>query len=201
MKYFTFFLAILLSLQSFASSVEVKTVFFSIGGFANESGRVQIDDQGTQNSLNLSPFLQTGFIWHYSPQISLNPSFALGLPEEGRDPNISKQFYFLHFPASYVTGPLSIQIGTGLFFTSISGEGGTEELDNGLSTTLFPLPKSSVASVNIISSIGLEIQLVSQLSLSASTFIFNITDDLSRTINYMVNFSYHYTPQKTGEKI
>jgi hypothetical protein len=167
-------------------------LYAGLGNLSEFPGTIQTDDQGTTNSFSLIPTLQVGIKYDVWGNFSLNPELILTLPRKGRDPLISKFNYFTLLSAAYNYHDFLFRFGLGLSLQRISGEGGTQALNNGLGTDEFPMPETSSVSQNLITLLGVEYFIVDQVSVRTDVFAYNIEDNLNRAVSYNLSFMYHF---------
>lgn len=189
---FNFKLIIILHSFNLFASTQDFDIYAGLGNLTEFPGTVQTDDQGGTNSFSFSPSLHIGIKYDIYKQFSLNPELILTLPEKGRDPLISKFKYFTLFSAGYQYRDFIFRLGVGFALQRISGEGGTQALDNGLDTSNFPMPEESSQSSNFLTLLGVEYYIINQLSVRTEAYIYNIEEDLGRAYTYNLSFLYHF---------
>ena len=174
------------------ASVQDFDFYAGLGSLTEFPSTVQTDDQGSTNSFTLSPSLHIGIKYDIYGQFSLNPELILTLPEKGRDPLISKFKYFTLFSGGYQYRDFLFRLGFGFALQKISGEGGTQALDNGLNTTNFPMPETSSQSRNFLTLLGVEYYIINAVSVRTEAYVYNIETKLNRAFTYNLSFLYHF---------
>ncbi|MBT7609846.1 MAG: hypothetical protein HN576_08820 [Bacteriovoracaceae bacterium] len=167
-------------------------LYTGIGNLSEFPGQVQIDNKGATNPFFFKPTLQIGIKYDFWGNFSLNPEFILTLPEKGQDPLISKFNYFTLLSAAYKYQDFLFRFGFGFSIQKISGEGGTQALNNGLSTDEFPMPEASSISRNLITLLGVEYFILKKLSVRTDVFAYNIEENLNRALSYNVSLFFHF---------
>ena len=196
-------LIVLLNSSTFASSL--KDVHFGFGNLPQFPGEIQTTVEGETNGFEFTPYLQGGLRYEVIksiPELTLLSELILA-PRETRDPNISKFTFMTLFSAAYAFNDIGIigtsysipwidfKIGTGFSITRISGDGGTQDLNNGSSSDAFPLPFEPSFTRNVIVSAGAEIAPINSLSFRSDIHIYNIHESESRATSYIISAHYH----------
>lgn len=180
--FFTFFLQV-------ARGYDVTA---SLGNLCEFIGKIQTDESGDTNFCGFNPYLAATFDYPLSPQFILSPEAGFSFPKKGRDENISKMTTFILANAKYRFSMFHLLAGAGLFFTRISGDGGEQELNNGNTTSSFPMPDSTVYSRNFIVNLGAGINFTPKWSADFHTFIFNLLESEDRAYSVAINGTYHF---------
>ncbi|MGB0452952.1 MAG: hypothetical protein ACPGJV_04485 [Bacteriovoracaceae bacterium] len=175
--------------------------FIRVGlGFLNEYwGKVQVDDSGETNSLDLQVYLNTEVPFSFGKSFTFIPEFGITIPKsthDGEGMTIIKYFTLAHLGFK-VSNDVLIRIGSGFFFTYFSASGGTQTLANGTETTDFPLPNGTSTARNVILSQGIEWTLpVNQrthpITVKIENFVFNLEDSDKRAISSVFNVNYGF---------
>jgi len=185
---------VLLALFFFSSSVFGFTydAALSIGNLCEYVGKIQTDENGGTNSCEFNPYLSASMDVPLTNQFLLSPEAGFSFPKKGRDENISKMSLFLLANTKYKWNFMHLIGGAGLFFTRISASGGTEELNNGNSTSAFPLPEGAVYTRNFILNAGLGFDFTQSLSADLHTYVFNLLKSEDRAFSILINGTYHF---------
>lgn len=154
--------------------------------------KVQTDENGSLNTFRPKPFVSAELIFDITQQFKWRPSLGLGLPHEGRDPNIKRWSFYTFFPASYAWENWNFFLGPGFFFTRLSSDGGTAELDNGVGTDRFFLPEVSSTSANLIWDAAVSYQFHPQLSARLDVFVTQLMDSERRSFSNSISIHYHF---------
>ena len=192
---FAIIMIILISFSSFAKvKVEIHDTYIGLGGFTQFFNDIQIDQYGGKNKVKFTPFINLGFIWAPNDTISFNPEIGITLFDESRDEYTTRSHAYINSSVGYKLKMFHPFIGVGFFMTNISGDGGVETLDNGNSSTDFPLPAESSRSYNFSTIIGLEIFASENFSIKTQAFLFNLFEKLSANEAFLINVAYHWDP-------
>lgn len=195
----------LLLITSAALASSLKDVHIGLGNLTQFPGTIQTTLEGETNGFEFSPYLQMGLRFQLiksTPNLTLLTELILA-PQETRDPNISKFTFMTLLSAAYAFNDIEIigidykipwidfKLGTGLSVTKISGDGGTQMLNNGASTDSFPLPFVPSFTKNIIITSGIEIAPIKSFSIKSDIHIYNIHESESRATSYIISAHYH----------
>lgn len=183
---------ILLFFYLFASSARSYDVTLSFGNLCEYVGKVQTDEEGSTGLCQFNPYLASSFDYPLTSEFILSPEVGFSIPKSGRDENIKKMNLFLLANTQYKLTNLHFIGGLGLFFTRLSANGGTEELNNGTGTSSFPLPDSAVYTRNFILNLGAGFHFHPNWSADLHTFIFNLLTSEDRSFSIAFNGTYHF---------
>lgn len=183
------FLSAFLSIES---AHAVYDVGVSIGNLCEYVGKIQTDDEGSKNVCSFNPYFAGSVDFEVTPQFLLSPEAGFSVPKSGRDENISKMSLFALANAKYKFSEFHFIGGLGLFFTRISGKGGTQELNNGNSSVSFPMPDTSVYTRNFILNLGLGADFGKEWSVDLHTYVFNALTSEDRAFSLALNGTYHF---------
>lgn len=189
-KYPTLLLGLLLMLT--AHQARGYDLGLSLGNLCEYIGKIQTDDNGSTNLCSFNPYLATSVDFALSKQFFFSPELGLSFPRSGRDENISKMSLFALANTKFKFSEFHFIGGAGLFFTRIAGKGGTEELNNGTTTSSFPLPDSTIYTRNFILNLGLGANFGQEWSVEAHTYIFNLLESEDRAFSLAINGTYHF---------
>ena len=184
-------LLLLVSSPLVAIESPLKDFNFGVGNLSQFIGRLQTNEAGDRNGLTFEPFVGAEFRIDLTPRWSLAPEFAVGLPREGRDSNITKLTYWVSGSVGYSIRDYILQAGLGLFMNRVSGSGGSSELPNGTGTDSFPLPDGSATSTNLTTHIGLRYFFLPDWSAKTQLHVYNLEDSDERAVSWLLMFSYH----------
>lgn len=189
-KYLTFLIGLLFfSNTGFAFTYDAN---FSLGNLCEFVGKIQTNDNGSTNTCEFNPYLSGALDIPLTSQFIVSPELGFTFPKHGRDDNISKMTLFALANTKYHFGFMYILGGAGLYFTRISASGGTEELNNGTSTSSFPLPEGAVYSRNFIVNAGLGVNFTKEFSADLHTYVFNLLSSDDRAFSVLINGTYHF---------
>lgn len=177
----------LYSLNAFAYDFNM-----SIGNLCEYVGKIQTDDSGSMNVCSFNPYLASAIDYSITPEFVISPEAGFSIPKHGRDENISEMSLFLLANSKYKFSNFHIIGGAGIFMTRTSADGGTEELNNGTSTTSFPLPSSTIYTSNIILNLGVGADFNKNWSATFHTYIFNLLEKEDRAFSIAINGTYHF---------
>ena len=122
----------------------------------------------------------------------LYPQFGLLFPQSGRHDKINKLSLFTLLNLGYLWKDFTFRLGVGLFFTRISSDGGTQELNNGGEISTFYLPEKTSTARNLITNLGLEYRLHRLWSTRFEFIGYNLEDSADRALSYTISFHYHF---------
>ncbi|MDD4976136.1 MAG: hypothetical protein PHY93_17400 [Bacteriovorax sp.] len=178
----------------FASSQTAKAydATLSLGNLCEYVGKIQTDDSGGTNVCSFDPYLAGSLDYAVNNELILAPEIGLSFPKSGRDENISKMSFIALANAKYKFSMFHFIGGAGLFFTRISGSGGTQDLNNGNTTVSFPMPDSTVYSRNFIVNLGLGMNFNKDWSADLHTYVFNLLKSEDRAFSIAINATYHF---------
>lgn len=179
-------------LSSFPCYALVYDAAVSVGNLCEYVKKIQVDENGSQNACSFNPFVSASLNIPVSERLWVAPEFGLSLPRKGRDENISKISF-----AGLINGKVKwdryhLVAGAGLFFTRISADGGDEELNNGNTTSSFPLPEGAVYTRNFIVNAGVGYDFTPTLSADLQTYIFNLLEKNERAVSVLINGTWHF---------
>jgi hypothetical protein len=165
----------------------------SIGNLNEYIRKIQTNENGDLNTFSFTPYLDYKLNFsldEYLKNTFFNLELGTTLPKSDKDPNTSRiKFFslanFLYRPNSHFVG-----LGAGLFFTRISGNGGEETLNNGSTTSSFPLPDKAVISRNMIVNFFYGYQFKSNINLEMQVLGFNITTKEERAFSIGTSIAY-----------
>jgi|GEM_PF-1534395 len=169
-------------------------LYVGIGNMSKYTKRVQIDSAGGTEAFNINPMFKVearsdiNFDWYFLPQL------AIVLPQDSRDSQTHKQIFFVMPGFGYRMDPsFMINSGIGLQFTHIYGDGGTKTLNNGTSSTAFPVPDRNVLTSNAILNLGGQYFFNKDISGRIEVSVMNLLIDSGRTtFNYFFMAHYHF---------
>lgn len=186
--YLIFLLLILLTKNCWAYDANI-----SVGNLTEFITRVQTDDSGTLNVLTFNPYIASAINFNIeNSSILLSPELGFTIPKSGRDQNTNRMTFYSILNLKYNFESIFLDFGAGLFFTRIWGNGGNESLNNGNSTTSFPLPDKSTISRNTIVNLGLGHHFNSDWDAEVHTYIFNLISRDDRSYSLLLNGTYHF---------
>ena len=166
--------------------------YLGVGNLSQFSNKIQIDDQGKTSFLSFKPTFHAGIDYEIFSNISLIPELILTLPEKGRDPNISKWQYFALMSGGYKLSNWMFRFGFGFAMQRLSADGGTESLNNGTSTTSFPLPETSSVSQNFVTLLGVQYEFLQNWSARVEAMVYNAEDGEDRAVSHTLTVIYHF---------
>ncbi|MGZ3788628.1 MAG: hypothetical protein ACXVLQ_08905 [Bacteriovorax sp.] len=190
LKYPTFLFGLLFC--CFPFETKAYDAALSLGNLCEYVGKIQTNDSGSTNVCTFTPYLSGSVDFPLTPLFALSPEAGFSFPKSGRDENISKMNLFILANTKYKFSPFHVLGGLGFFFTRISGKGGNEELNNGTSTSSFPLPDSTIYSRNFILNLGLGASFDSHWSADLHTYVFNLLESEDRAFSIVINGTYHF---------
>lgn len=128
--------------------------------------------------------------WYWSPQFTLTHVTSLVYPVEVPEKRVTKDLLVLNsFFSKKFNSDFDFFTGPGLFIYQIQGKGGTVELNNGTSTSEFPLPSRLSLSRSIVWSVGVGYSK-DLWNLSAETLFHQLFSEPRRSYSFFLSFSY-----------
>lgn len=194
-KYLTFTLSLLCTPVLFAAEqTSKKELVASVGNLCEHVGTYQKNTKGDKNFCEFKPIFSLALDYPIHAQYSLYPQVSISLPKKSRDKNISKLTYstlinLVYRPHSF---PLSYMLGTGIFFTRLSGNGGKATLNNGVDIEEFQLPGKVMTASNMIVNFGLNYKFKPNISGEIYSYFFNLDNAEDRSYSLGLNFNYHF---------
>ena len=189
---------LLTSSQAFGEKKKlISKGFFSLGNLSLYPRKVQIDTNGTTEDFNFNPYFSFGLEYPWNKSWSFYPEAGLAFTGNGRHSAISRYGLFLLGDIGYRWKDFTFQTGLGLYWTLLDGDGGTQSLNNGNSTTNFYIPEFTSISSNLNLNLGFSYpigQLFNfiSLNLKIDSSVYNITNSLKRAISYRVGLQYFF---------
>jgi hypothetical protein len=176
----------------FLQTAKAYDVTLSLGNLCEYVGKIQTDDSGGTNVCSFNPYLASSVDYAINDKFILAPEIGFSFPRHGRDEKISKMSLFALANAKYKFSMFHFIGGAGLFFSRISGSGGTQELNNGNGTDSFPMPDTTVYSRNFIINLGLGMDFDKEWSADLHTYVFNLLKSEDRVFSISINGTYHF---------
>jgi hypothetical protein len=170
----------------------IEDVTFGIGTQTQFVGKVQSDEVGSTNKFEFNPYLTAAAEVSLTDNFSFYPEFGVLIPDSTRDPLVSKMTYFFLGSFGYELRDWVVRAGLGLSMTRISGDGGTQVLDNGNGQTSFPMPEGSATSRNVILNLGTEYFIHQDWSARVESSVYNPINSRNRAFTYQLAFYYHF---------
>lgn len=171
---------------------------FGLGNLSEHLSVLQ-DENGVKSPLYFNPYFDAKIDYDISEVFSknikgvyLSPELGFTLPKSDPDPNTHNMKIFGLINFKYKFEHAYLLIGGGLFITRVWGDLGEEELNNGTSTTAFPLPDRTTYSRNAIINYGIGYHFDNHLNLELHSFIFNVESSEDRSFSVGLNASYHF---------
>lgn len=186
---------LILSVYLFYPSISMSAiddVTFGVGTQTQFVGKVQSDEAGSTNKFEFNPYLTATAEFSLTDRLSFYPEFGFLIPDSTRDPLISKMTYFFLGSLGFEIRDWVLRSGLGLSMTRISGDGGTQVLDNGAGQTSFPMPEGSATSRNVILNLGAEYFVHQDWSARLETSVFNPINSRNRSFTYQLAIYYHF---------
>lgn len=165
-----------------------------LGTMTQNFRKVQTTVGGDKNNFKLDPYLSAAIKYPLTAQFSLVPSFGSTIPRKSeKDDNITKfTYYFLTEAAFHLNSQLSFKAGPGLSFNYLSGKGGEKILNNGTTSSSFPVPSGSATTRNLIFSLGGDFRFLGHWAFQMQTLFFNPHDSVSRSITYTLSILFYF---------
>ena len=165
---------------------------FSVGNLCEYVGKIQTDDSGSTNFCQFKPYLAASYDYALTDSLLISPELATTLPGHGRDENISKLSFYTLINTKYKLSVFHFIGGLGLYFTKISGNGGSETLNNGNSTVNFSIPEKTIFTRNFIMNLGAGWDFDPKWNTDLHLLVFNLTSSEDRAYTIALNLTYHY---------
>ncbi len=164
----------------------------SVGNLCEYVEKIQTNDAGKTNFCSFNPYISGSIDYAFIRPLVITPQAGFTLPHAGRDTNISKMDLFVLMNVKYFWYRLQFTIGAGFLYSRISGPGGEEVLNNGNSTTSFPLPDSAVYARNFIYNLGAGVRLTRSFGAEVHAYVFNANNSEDRAFSLGANITYHF---------
>lgn len=189
LKYLTLTIGLLLFSHKESYGYDIN---LSVGNLCEYIGKIQTDDHGSINTCSFNPYLAGAIDYTLNNQFIFSNEYGLTIPRSGRDKNISKSSLFALANIKYKYNILYAIAGFGLFSNRIQGFGGEESLNNGNHLDSFPLPDTTVYTLNFILNLGLGVDINKEWSADLHSYIFNTFTSEDRAFSIALNGSYHF---------
>ncbi len=163
-------------------------------GLMNQSiGKFQDSSDGSKSKFNHRLTLEAGLEYDLNSDFFLAGDFGALWPGGADEDYISKKVFYFNFHAGYsLSEEFDLRLGTGMTLTTISGDGGTTELQNGVGTTSFIIPDQSTTARNITFNIAGLYHFHPEYSVKLELLVFNLINSRNRTFNYALTARYHF---------
>jgi hypothetical protein len=155
-------------------------------------GKVQTDTSGSTNKFDFNPYLTVGAEFFIYSDFSFTPEFAFTFPQDSRDSYMKKWTYWTQLLGVYTYQDFKFKLGPGLLMNQISSDGGTQTLNNGTSSSDFPMPNGTSTSRNLTLNFATQWQFIKEASARFEGQLINLTDSESRSFSYTFSFYYHF---------
>jgi len=166
-------------------------VGFHLGGFSEFIRAIQIDDQGSKNLFNPSPFIGFSAIVPLNEQWLFHPELNWVLPQEVGQ-GVSKNIFMLRGDFSYAMDDWwRLRVGTSLMINNIRGSGGTQRMNNGDGSADFFVPAESKTAVNNTLDLGVEMHS-DEFAARFQTYIYSLLKSDRRQYSLSLTLSYYY---------
>ncbi|MEC7276236.1 MAG: hypothetical protein VXV96_07940 [Bdellovibrionota bacterium] len=169
---------------------------FNLGvGLMNEAvGRYQTDVNGDKSLFNNKLALEAGASFPLDDDQAWRLHGDLGLLwPSGEVSYITRNVFYMTANLGYsFTKEFEWRLGGGFYFTRISGEGGTVPIQNGDSTTNFPIPEEASISRNVTLNTSFNYEFYQDVSVRTEAFVFNPLNSRNRTFNVALTLRYHF---------
>jgi hypothetical protein len=177
-----------------AAWAKFDDLYIGVGNMSKYIDKVQVDSAGATETFNMNPLFKIEARIDLSPSWYWLPELALVLPQDSRDSMVHKQIFLVMPGFGYrMDATFMLHTGLGLQFTHIYGDGGTKSLNNGTSTTSFPVPGRNVLTSNAILNLGGEYFFNQDFSGRLELSAMNVLIDNQRiTFNYFFMVHYHF---------
>lgn len=188
---------ILTGLISFGFLTNISANFsdlsFGTGLINQHIGQIQTDAGGSKNSFDHRVFVETDLTYKLDDRWSLIGQAGLVWPGAAENDYVDKYNYFLTAHAGYSQWEnFLLRAGVGAYFTYITGDGGTVELQNGTSTSSFYVPENQTTAINTVASVAGQYFFRNDVSLKFETMVFNLTNSENRSFTYTLAIRYHF---------
>ena len=178
---------------SVATASEFTDFSFGAGLIDQFENRMQTSESGDTNKLDTRLFFESELTYSFNENWKMHPTIGLLMPGGTEDEFIHKFSYFINLVGSYTpVDNLYLRLGSGIYITHISGDGGTTELPNGIQVGQeFPIPEGTAIARNIIATMGIQYFIYVDWSLKLESFLFNSFDDEKRALSHIFSIKYH----------
>jgi hypothetical protein len=186
------FLLLSIGLSTTCTYANMSDWNFGVGVMNQTPGRYQTQASGEKSSMNNRMMLETGLVYELDEDWSILSDIGMLWPGGSDENFISKQVYYLNGHLGYALNEsFLLRLGFGLYYTRLSGDGGTTPIRNGTGFTDFYVPEESSIAQNATVNVAGEYFFNPDYSLKAEVFLFNLTNSLNRTYNVALSVRYH----------
>lgn len=176
-------------------SANFSDITFGTGVINEQIGRYQINRDGDKNNFDHRVYFNSSVQYNLMEGWSLIPEVGLLWPfGTTDDENTQKYSYFFntHIGYSFLENWM-ITLGTGMYLTSIKGDGGSATLPNGDGFTSFPVPDGITTTRNVVAILGGQFYFYDhEWSVKSQVFAFNVANSRNRSFSYTLSFNYHF---------
>jgi len=193
-RYFTIALVCLCFFISHRAFSNYKDFSLGLGFISEHSGLYRTETSGKRNKFEPRVMAEAQMVLDYPDYgLVIIPRAALQFPEGTEESSVSKIAGHIGVGAGmYLIDGIILQLGSSLYFTRFSAEGGTSELPNGGGTTNFPLPEEPKTVTNITADIAVEFKLTSHFAIKTQAMIFNPFNSRNKSLTYSIMFNYYF---------
>lgn len=188
------FLIFLFTLWTSSVSAELTDVSLGTGLINEHIGRFQTNRGGDTNSFEHRVYFNTSAQYQLFEQWIIIPEAGLLWPGGATENDYtSKYSYFFNGHMGFTPmEDLILMAGTGFYFTTINGDGGSASLPNGDNFTSFPVPDGASTSRNLLAIVGAQYKFLNEWSAKAQLFTFNLLSSRNRSFSYTLSVQYHF---------
>lgn len=180
----------------------VEDLSLGLGNWTKYVGRVQKDAKANHRAIDFLPYFSVSaqkqllFLDEEGHFLFL-PELGITFPYHGRDKWVDKLSFFAFAGLGYQYQDFVFFVAPGMAYTMIQLDGGTATLNNGVTTTAFPLVRGTSTASNFVVNLGVEyrlnpIEVLNKFSFKTQVSLYNLTDSDSRTWAYFLSLHYHF---------
>lgn len=174
------------------NNLDLESVLFNGGTHTEFYNNVQKDDSGGVRKFDVAPTLGAGVSIGMKNGFHFLPEVNWVLPRSAGSSRIMKNL--LMFRADFGYDPLDwlrLRAGTSLMLANQHGRGGTEQINNGNSTSTFYYPDENHSSLNNTFDLGLE-TMFKKWSMRLQTYTYSMFKEERRQISYTLFVTYYW---------
>lgn len=167
---------------------------FQAGSHTEFYNNIQNDSSGGVRKFDFAPTVGMSALFPLEPgsNIRLIPEFNWVLPQEAGSSRIIKNLFMFRGDVAY--DPIDwfrLRVGTGVMLANQHGRGGSTDVSNGESTSVFYYPDENRSSMNNTFDVGFE-GLYDNWSLRFQTYTYSLFDEQRRQYSYTLFLTYYW---------
>lgn len=170
-----------------------KTFYLGLGAVARNAGKTATVASSGKKPLFAEVYTNLNFsmIFDLGAEWSLSPNFFFGVPSKKTpEKKSTTNVYGYGVRVLYgLSGPFDFYFGPSVFSYRIKGSGGSVQLNNGASTSLFGIPSSSKTSNLVCLNLGFGYLFADTARVELSAFVSGIASSTKRAVHPALSLS------------